>query len=117
MLPRIHRLSADKDFSRLFSKGRVWNGRGLGIKAVKNGLSVSRIGFVVSTKVSKRAVVRNKIKRRMREVVRKHLPGLFRGADIAFIARNEAVTMEFADFANEILSLLIRSGLLEKPKA
>jgi ribonuclease P protein component len=114
MLKRPQRLTAEKDFARLFAKGRPFHAKGIGMKAVLNGRQVTRIGFVVSTKVSKRAVVRNQLKRRMREAVRKHVADLQPGIDIAFMARPDAVKLAFADIESVILELLTKSKILTK---
>lgn len=84
------------------------------MKAVLNGLPVTRIGFVVSTKVSKRAVVRNQLKRRMREAVRAEVEELQPGIDIAFMARPEAAKMSYAEIRRTIIELLIKSKILNR---
>lgn len=115
MLAKKYRLTAEKDYAKIFSKGRPFNGRGVGMKAMRNTLEVPRIGFVVSTKVAKRAVVRNLVKRRMREIVRKALPRLIGGVDIAFMARSESVNMTFGELERSMNELMDRSGLFKKP--
>ena len=115
MLDKRHRLTAEKDFARLFAKGRAFQGRGVTVKAVRSRSEGPRIGFVVSTKVAKRAVVRNTIKRRMREIVRKRLAKLIGGVDIAFLARSESVTMSFQDLETSIEAVLTKSGLYKRP--
>lgn len=84
------------------------------MKAVLNGLPITRVGFVVSTKVSKRAVVRNKLKRRMREAVRTVISELQPGIDIAFMARSEAIKMTFVEIRAVMLDLLVKSKILNK---
>ena len=71
-----------------------------------------RVGFVVSTKVSKRAVVRNLLKRRMRDVMRP-LVAKFRpqNVDVALMVRPEAVAFDFAQVKMTVLELLQKSGL------
>lgn len=118
MLTRKNRLAAEKDFSNLFSKGKSFGGRGIGLKVVRNGSDVPRIGFVVSTKVAKRAVVRNVIKRRMREASRKFLSRIDpQGVDIAFMARSETAKMTYAEIEAAMRFVLEKSGLVKtEPK-
>jgi ribonuclease P protein component len=85
------------------------------MKAMRNPLDTPRIGFVVSTKVAKRAVVRNLVKRRMREIVRKALPRLIGGVDIAFMARSESVGMTYAELERSMTDLMARAGLFKRP--
>lgn len=111
MLSRAHRLTSKKDYSRIFDKGRPFRATGLMMKVVTNGLQVSRIGFVVSTKVAKRAVVRNRLKRRMREHARRLIGLLPPGLDIVFIARPEAAKFEFKEVIGAMNEALRRARL------
>ena len=114
MLAKTFRLNADKDYARLFAKGRAFHARGITMKAMKSKMETTKVGFVVSTKVAKKANVRNLIKRRMREVVRKHYSQLEKGLDIAFMARAESKTMDFAEIEKSVLELLWKSGILPR---
>lgn len=60
---------------------------GVQIVSLKNNLEVARFAFIVPTKVDKRATVRNRIKRLLREQVRKFMPQLPIGRDVVIIAR------------------------------
>ncbi|MFC2033691.1 ribonuclease P protein component [Chloroflexota bacterium] len=79
------------------------------LKAMPNGLGLSRYGFSVSSRVGN-AVVRNKVKRLLREILR-HTP-LKPGWDIIFIARSKAAEAKFVDFEHSVHILLSRAGLL-----
>lgn len=115
MLAKKYRLTAEKDFARLFSRGKTFNSSGVSMRIISNRLAGPRIGFVISTKVSKRAVVRNLLKRRMRESVRPLLGKLIpRGIDVAFIARPEAVGFDFDEVDGVIRSLLERAGVIRR---
>lgn len=111
MLPRHYRLTDDKDFTRLFKRGRSAHGRGVSLRFAPNRLDRARLAFVVSTKVSKDAVVRNTLKRRMREIVRTVLPNLAKGNDIIVTAKSDAIRMEFAELKAVLLDLLRRQRL------
>ncbi len=84
------------------------------MKAMKSKIEATKVGFVVSTKVAKKANVRNLIKRRMREIVRKHYAQIESGLDIAFMARVESKSMDFAEIEKSILELLWKSGILPR---
>jgi len=85
MLKKENQLKKDKEFDNVFKGGRSVFGRILGIKAVANGLKISRFGILVSNKISKKAVERNKIKRQIREVIRLQVSGIKPGFDVVFI--------------------------------
>jgi ribonuclease P protein component len=69
MLPKVNRLKKKKEFEKVFKKGRFLKEDFLILKAIPNNLKNSRFGFIISSKVSKKAVVRNKIKRWLRNII------------------------------------------------
>jgi len=73
MLLKANRLQKEKDIERVFKKGRGFKEDFLVLKTLKNDSNKIRFGFVVSQKVSKKANIRNKIKRRLSELVRSKL--------------------------------------------
>ncbi len=81
MLPKENRLKKKKDFENVFKKGKGFKEKFLFLKIRKNELNVNRFGFAVSLKVSKKAVVRNKLKRQLREIVKAKLPQVKPGID------------------------------------
>lgn len=112
MLSAANRLRSDKEIETVFKKGRSIRGQLLGLKFTVRKEQPSRFAFIVSTKVSKKAVVRNKIKRRMREIVRPLLPQLLEPADVTVMAQNAAKDADFAALKQELISVLIRAKLL-----
>jgi ribonuclease P protein component len=80
------------------------------MKAMPNGLSLSRYGFSVTKKVGK-AVQRNHLKRLLKEVMR--LQSLRPGWDIVLIARSAAVKAEYHQLEGAVIKLLARAQLLE----
>jgi len=81
------------------------------MKALPNGLTFSRYGFSVSRRLGG-AVVRNQVKRRLREILR--LLPLAPGWDIIFIARSQAAGASFASLKKTVPALLSRAGLLTR---
>ena len=85
MLKKINRIRKDKEFDRVFKTGHSFYGRVLGIKATDNDLGTNRFGIIISTKVSKKAVIRNKFRRQIRAIIRLNLPLLKEGFDVVII--------------------------------
>jgi len=79
------------------------------MKALPNGLTLSRYGFSVSQRIGK-AVTRNRVKRLFRQILR--LKSLEPGWDIVFIARPLAANANYAGLEKAIDDLLSRAQLL-----
>ena len=104
-------LTKPEDFARIHGQGK-WLGGGLiGMKSRPSDLPLARYGFVVSKRVGK-AVVRNRVKRRLREILRQLY--LKPGADIIFSARPQAAEAEYGALETSVLKLLVQAGLLVK---
>src|SRR5919202_5142036 len=106
-----HRLRARADFERARRRGRSWGAPLLGLTAARNDLEVTRCGFVVSRRIGN-AVVRNRVRRRLREIVRRQLPAVAPGWDLLFSARPTAAQATAADLGRAVADLLERGRLL-----
>ena len=95
----------------VYEKGSSWISGLVVMKALPNGLTLSRYGFSVSRRVGK-AVVRNRVKRRLREILRSAPVGP--GRDIIFIARPPAAAAGFASLKKSVQGLLSQAGLLTR---
>jgi len=108
------RLTKAAEFSALFEEGRAWVNNLLVIRARPNGLRWNRYGFSVGKRLGK-AVVRNRVKRLLREGVR--LTPTKSGWDVVFIARNPAATADYQRLKAAIQDLFARANLLEVKEA
>ncbi len=91
MLPRPYRITKDKEFDLIFSKGDSFFTPLFVFRRLTTTSPIPRFAFVVSNKVAKRATKRNLIKRRMRAAIQKHLKSILGGADIIVIATQKTV--------------------------
>lgn len=97
-------LSKKKDFDHVFKSGQSFYCPFLGIKALKNDLEHKRLGIIIGLKVSKSAVVRNKIKRQIREVVSK-FPEKDQHYDILVIVKKEVLDKSFEEIKESLIQL------------
>lgn len=113
MLLRQNRIKKKDDIERIFKKGKSFKEGFLLLKTLKNDLNASRFGFVVSKKISKKANVRNKIKRRLREIIRLEIKSLKPGTDNLFVALPGLEKKEkFDDFKETVGKLLKKADIL-----
>ena len=81
------------------------------MKAAPNGLELTRYGFSISRRIGK-AVIRNRVKRRLREILRKS--GLRGGWDIVVIARVPAAQTDYHGLESAVTDTLHRAGISEQ---
>lgn len=113
MLLKRHRLVKDRDFNKIFQSGQSFKENFLSAKVVKNNSGVTRVGFSVSLKISKKSTERNKIKRRLRESVRLKLPEIKPGFDLVIIARPEIKDKSYSEIDQGVRNILRQAGLIK----
>lgn len=113
MLPKLNRLKKKKDFDKVFKKGGGWKEDFLYLKSVANNLKTSRFGFVVSKKFSKKNTLRNKIKRRLRELVRIKLSQIKKGQDVVIVVIPGFGMKDFWELEEIIIKLFKKAGILK----
>lgn len=88
MLASINRLKSGESFERVKRLGKLFQTEDLGIVIFRRGdTKPSKFGFVVSTKIAKKAVDRNRIKRVLSEIVRLNLDKFPSGLDVLFLVK------------------------------
>lgn len=113
-MQRRLRLTASKRFSQLYHEGSSMANNLLVVRVLPNGLDHSRFGFVVSKRIGE-AVIRNRVKRRLREAVR--LTPVKAGWDAVFIARQGAEKARYQQLKQATNNLLRRTHLLTSDSA
>ncbi|MCX7779184.1 MAG: ribonuclease P protein component [Patescibacteria group bacterium] len=114
MLPKKYRLVKEKDFKILAKQGQPFFTKELGLKYLKNNFKFSRFGLVVANKIDKRSTVRNKIKRRLREIIYQDLNKIKKGFDIIILTKPEIKNLDFWSMKERLEKLLKRAKLLER---
>ena len=104
-------LKGNRAFRRLYAKGRSAAGPSVVLYCRRNGSRINRLGLTVGTKVGK-AVVRNRVRRRLREIYRLHEAQLRPGWDIVAVARTRAAEADYRELEAEFLRAAGKLGLL-----
>ena len=99
-------------FRRLYATSGHANGY-LVLYARKNRMNTNRVGVTVSKKLG-HAVVRNRVRRRLREVYRLNEEKFLPGWDIVVVARSRCIHAEFSKLTQAYLSLAEKAGILRK---
>ena len=100
------RLRKHAQFSRVQSKGRRVGGKFLLIVFAPSSLVNARFGLTVSKRVGN-AVTRNKVKLRLRDILRHH-KNVLSGLDVVVIAKNNAASASFVSLKQDVTELLER---------
>lgn len=102
-------------FRRIYRRGSSCANRYLVLYCRRNGQSCNRVGLTVSKKLGN-AVVRNKLRRRLREIYRLHEAEFRCGFDIVFVARSGANDASYQQLERAYLALARKGGLLREDK-
>ena len=110
--PKTRRLTHRSEYERVKWKGVTQRGKLLMLNAMPMENSGSwRAGFVTSARLGG-AVVRNRVRRRLREIVRRHQHELRQDIWFVIIARHKAATASYAALEDEWLRLARRASIL-----
>lgn len=111
MLPKESRLTDDYDFRRVKRLGRSYTGRLFRLTvAPQKVVGPPRFGFVISTKIDKRAAVRNRIKRLLREILRARLVKIPNGFDLVFVVHPKIVGKSYEEVCAEVDKILSKAS-------
>ena len=106
-------LKENYEFRRVYSKGKSGVSPLLVVYARPNRRGRNRLGVTVSTKLGK-AVVRNRVRRRLREIYRLAQPELRQGYDFVLVARTRAVTAAYRELDRAFRRSCEKLGLTER---
>ena len=104
------------EFRRLYAKGKSISTPTLAVYFRKSNREYNHLGVTVSTKVGK-AVIRNRIRRRIREIYRLNEEKLPRGLDIVVVARIRSRNADYAQLEKDFLHACRRLGIIDESGA
>ena len=106
-------LKLNHEFRRLYNKGRTAASPYMAVYCRKTRLPYSRLGLTTGVKLGK-AVKRNRVRRRLREIYRTNEARLIPGWDIVIVARVKAVFADYNQLERSFLALAGKLELLEQ---
>lgn len=106
----LNKLKKNYEFRKVYNEGRYYVEKYVVMYIIMNNSASNRIGFSVSKKVGN-SVVRNRIKRLMKEVYRKSAGSTRLGYDIVFTARAGSGSADYSKIEKNIISILKKSKL------
>ena len=110
-LEAIHRLHRE-DFRNVSERGKTARSSFLFMQWIRNAARVNRFGFIVSLKVSRRAVVRNRVRRLLAECVRHHVTFESTTYDVVVVARSGAATVPGAQVCRDLVQLMNQANIV-----
>lgn len=111
MLSKKHRINKSL-FREILKKGKNYNSDLISLKTAPRAGGNPLFGFVVSKKTAKKAVARNKLKRRGRYVAKKHLASFKKGAVNIIFFKKGSETLKFSELEEKMLELFRRAKIL-----
>lgn len=114
MLPQKNRLKRKKDFDLTFKRGKSYRTKLVEIKLRKVKGDEKKFAFVAPVKYFKKATERNKVKRVLREALRKKIDEIIEGINVIFIAREGFLGHSFKEVEKKVNKNLNKFKLLKK---
>jgi ribonuclease P protein component len=113
MMQRVYRLRRRSSFDVIYKRGKSYSNTNLVLLCLDGKLPMPKVGFVVGKKVGK-AVVRNKVKRRLREIFRALLPDVKGHTSYVVVARSLAAEQSFDQLRQSLVALLVKANKLHR---
>ena len=114
MLKKKYRVKNFRDFKELLTSGEYFGVKEFYIKFTKNNLDYSKISVVAPLKIHKNAVVRNRIKRQMSEIIRLIYKNIKPGFNIIFFCKSPILETSYTTMEQKINKILSDANLLIK---
>jgi ribonuclease P protein component len=114
MLKKDFRVTKERDFKRIYQKGKFFSNGEFTIRFLPNRFSFPRFAVVILKKHIKKAVKRNKFRRQLQEIVRLSFEKVRPGFDIVVLSRKDLTVFKYEDLEKSLLGLLEKGNLLKK---
>ncbi|MBC8590883.1 ribonuclease P protein component [Wansuia hejianensis] len=112
-MEKQYRLRKNMEFKKVYDCGKNYWNRNLIMYVKTNNLDKTRVGYTITKKIGN-SVVRNKIRRRMKEIYRLNFHNIKEGYDIVFIPKKNVVNMSYDQLENSFLHIMNMARVLKK---
>lgn len=112
MIAKKFRLHKKTDFDKILKSPYKFYSNSFVLRFTKTKKENNCFAIVVSTKISKKAVQRNKIRRRVYEIIRLNLEQIKKSYNLVFFVKKGVLELEYQEIEKEILYLLNKARLV-----
>jgi ribonuclease P protein component len=109
MFKKPNRLAKTKDVQTTLASGRGFFNQFWTIKFKTGQMAESRFTVIISTKVAKQAVIRNRIKRTIADCLRLNIDRVKKGLDVIFLIKPNAIKIKNEELKKEVYDSLIKN--------
>jgi len=113
MLAKEFRIKFKKDFDNILKSRNKFFSNNFSLKFSENHQDISKFSIVVSAKISKKAVIRNQLRRRIFEILRLKTPSIKPGYSVMIFPKAGALLLDYQTLEQEIFYILNKSRLLK----
>ncbi len=112
-MDKMYRLRNNMEFRKVYNKGKNYWNRNLVLFVKKNNLGYTRVGYTITKKVGN-SVVRNRIRRQMKEIYRLNFDRIEKDYDLIFIPKKSVVDISFIELESAMIHIMKISRLIKK---
>lgn len=112
-MSKIETLKSNMEFNRVYSKGKNFWNRNLILYVRKSDSKNTRVGYSITKKVGN-AVVRNKVRRRLKEIHRLYTNNIKVGYELIIIPKKNVVDISYKELESAVLHIFKLAGMIEK---
>lgn len=112
-MEKKYRIRKNMEFKNIYKLGKNYWNRNLILYVKKNGLDETRVGYTITKKIGN-AVIRNKLRRKMKEIYRLNFHNIRQGYDLIFIAKKSIKDIPYKELEGSMIHIMSIAKVLKK---